>query len=330
MYRLIVPALSDAKIVVSQVDSTNDDAEEQASGSVSRGSSDLELVDGQTVGMRFNRIDIPQGATIIKAYIQFTVDETDSVDAVLKIEGEDVDDAQTFSSSSGDISSRDRTSTDVEWRPMPWTSVGDAYDDQKTPDITSVIQKIVDRDGWASGNSLVIIITGDGVRTAESYNGDRASAPVLHVEFGEEETIEESICDDGTDNDQDDDIDCDDPDCIDDPACVIQGEQGKMGPQGPPGPLTLPPTMVRFGSVNPIAQGSVFNTNFPCSGTFNRLLSGGFRVVSQSGCSAATAQDSINVFVNAPSSPLAWNVQLYHKPKGCTSISVQAVLLCSQ
>jgi len=41
----------------------------------------------------------------------------------------------------------------------------------------------VNRSGWVSGNSLVLIITGTGTRTAESYNGDAAGAPLLHVEY---------------------------------------------------------------------------------------------------------------------------------------------------
>ena len=53
-------------------------------------SSDLELVyDGsnQTVGLRFNGITIPQGATIVNAYVQFQVDEAQSEVTALTIQG---------------------------------------------------------------------------------------------------------------------------------------------------------------------------------------------------------------------------------------------------
>jgi hypothetical protein len=46
-----------------------------------------------------------------------------------------------------------------------------------------IIQAIVDRPGWASGNALVILITGSGKRVAESFNGLPAGAPLLHVEY---------------------------------------------------------------------------------------------------------------------------------------------------
>ena len=65
----------------------------------------------------------------------------------------------------------------------PLDGVGQAGSDQQTPDLAPVIQEIVNRPGWASGNSLAIIITGTGHRTADSYNGDPGGAPLLHVEY---------------------------------------------------------------------------------------------------------------------------------------------------
>ncbi len=171
-----------------RVSSSSDDAEERSSGKMYLNSSDLKLVfDGgwdQTVGMRFNGVDIPQGATIANAYVQFQVDETRPADPTyLTIQGEKVDHAATFISSNRNISSRARTKEAVSWSPVPWTRKGEAGPDQQTPNIAAVIQEIVNRSGWANGNSLVIIITGTGERVAESYNGVAAAAPLLHVEY---------------------------------------------------------------------------------------------------------------------------------------------------
>jgi PKD repeat protein len=173
-----------------RVASSSDDAEEDASGGVSLMSSDLELVfDGsdQAVGMRFNAVTIPPGATVTNASIQFQVDETHSVATSLTIEGEAVDNATAFSSANGNISSRSRTMSSASWSPPPWTTMGKAGPDQETPNIASVIQEIVNRPGWSSGNSLVIIITGTGQRTAESYNGVSSAAPLLRVDYSEGE-----------------------------------------------------------------------------------------------------------------------------------------------
>ena len=169
-----------------RVAASSDDAEEDALGVMDLGSSDLELVydhSNQTVGMRFNGINIPWGATIINAYVQFQVDQANSELTSLTIKGEAVDQAEAFSNINYNISSRPTTITGVSWSPVPWLTVGEASVAQQTPDISSIIQEIVDRPGWMSGNSLVVIITGNGERTAEAFNGVPAAAPLLHVVY---------------------------------------------------------------------------------------------------------------------------------------------------
>ncbi len=169
-----------------RVATSSDDAEESASGSVSLTSSDLEMVydrSDQTVGLRFTGVPIPLGATISSASIQFQVDEANATTTSLTIQGQAADNPPTFSSSSGNISGRARTANAVSWSPQPWTTVGAAGPDQQTPNIAAVVQEIVNRSGWASGNALVIIITGTGERVAESFNGAAAAAALLQVEF---------------------------------------------------------------------------------------------------------------------------------------------------
>jgi hypothetical protein len=174
-----------------QVETSSDDAEESSSGNVTLTSTDLDLVEvsgnPQIVGMRFQNVPIPSGEAISSAYIQFQVDETDSGNSELIIHGEDVDDAATFDNSNDDISSRQTTSAQVSWSPPPWTNVGDAGFAQRTTNIAPIIQEIVNRPGWSSGNSLAIIITGSGVRTAEAYDGSASGAPILRIVLGDGE-----------------------------------------------------------------------------------------------------------------------------------------------
>lgn len=167
---------------------SSDDSEENiATGAISLNSSDLELGTeagtSQLVGIRFAGLNIPSGALIQNAWIQFTVDEIDGDLTSLNIRGELTPDAQPFTSTSGDISSRTTTAASVGWSPDPWNSVGQADIAQQTPDLTGIVQEIVDQAGWTSSSALAIIIDGTGERTAESYNGSAGDAPVLHVEY---------------------------------------------------------------------------------------------------------------------------------------------------
>lgn len=133
--------------------------------------------------MRFNGLNIPQGATITRATLQFKVDEISTNSANLMIEGEASDAALTYTSVNAKISNRERTSAFVEWIPVAWPIVSQSGPDQQTPDLSAIIQEITDRPGWTSGNSLALMITGSGRRTAESFNGDAAGAPLLEVTF---------------------------------------------------------------------------------------------------------------------------------------------------
>jgi hypothetical protein len=72
----------------------------------------------------------------------------------------------------------------VSWPQIAgWTQVGAHGDAQRTPNIAAIIQEIVDRGGWTSGNALALIVTGSGKRVAEAYDGVQNAAPLLHVEY---------------------------------------------------------------------------------------------------------------------------------------------------
>jgi len=162
-----------------------DDAEETAGGSMSLTSGDLELVtdtSAQTVGVRFGDLGIPAGATITNAHIQFVADESQSEPTSLSVQAHAADTAPTFGTSSSNISSRPRTAASVPWSPAAWTA-GQGGADQRTPDLRSVVQEVVDRPGWANGNAMAFIVRGSGHRTAETFEGSATKAPLLHVEY---------------------------------------------------------------------------------------------------------------------------------------------------
>ena len=150
------------------------------------GSSDIELVyDGsnQKIGLRFTGLNIPHGAVIESASIQFTVDEVSSGTCKLYIKGHNADDSESFTSVKNNVSGRLTTSAVVIWEPAAWPTVGAAGTDQKTPDLSSIIQEIVNSPGYTQSSAISIIITGTGERTAEAYEGSAGSAALLTVNY---------------------------------------------------------------------------------------------------------------------------------------------------
>ncbi len=177
----------------------SDDAEEEGPegdnggpGYMYKSSSDLELVSDidapssgtQKIGMRFQDLDIPVGATITNAFITFRAVSADSPNTNsgttnLTIKCEDADSPSTFGSNDYNISNRTLTSASASWSPGAWTT-GVDYD---TPDLSAAVQEVVNRPGWSSGNSMVFVITGTGSRSAYSYDGNSALCPRLTIEY---------------------------------------------------------------------------------------------------------------------------------------------------
>jgi hypothetical protein len=170
-----------------RVSAGTDDAEQFASnGWMYLASSDLELVhdsDDQIVGLRFSGIPLSAGATILQSYVQFTADEISTGSCSLTIKGQAADNAATFSSAYYDISRRPMTLAAASWLPAGWTAKGAAGQDQRTPDLSGILQEIVNRPGWQLGNSLALVVTGSGNRMAVAFETSPASAPRLSVTY---------------------------------------------------------------------------------------------------------------------------------------------------
>ncbi|MFT4668014.1 MAG: hypothetical protein ACI9XB_004991, partial [Gammaproteobacteria bacterium] len=177
-----------------QICSSSDDAEEDKEdgdeGKMNLTSSDLELVldDSQNknveVGMRFKELNIPAGAQITSAHIQFYADATIDVDpSSLTIHGEDSDNALTFTTEDFNISNRPKTSSAIDWEPGDWQVIGDNHEVERSPDLTTIVQEIVDRTGYTAQSALAFFINGTGKRTAIAYDLNPDQAPELYVTY---------------------------------------------------------------------------------------------------------------------------------------------------
>ncbi|MBN1674756.1 MAG: lamin tail domain-containing protein [Kiritimatiellae bacterium] len=168
--------------------SGDEDVEEWSNGFMDVTSSDLELTyDGaekgdQTIGLRFAAVTVPPAATIQTAYVQFRAKDDGSQATALAITGQADDNAAPFGTAGHDLSSRPATVASTAWHPVAWTA-GEAGEAERTPDLKAIVQEIVDRPGWHSGNALVIRIAGTGLRRAYSREGSMAGAAVLHVAY---------------------------------------------------------------------------------------------------------------------------------------------------
>lgn len=139
----------------------------------------------QLIGLRFPNLNIPQGAVITEAFIQFRCKDPNSGAVTTRIYGQNHDNAAAFSSSTNNISGRTKTSEFVDWTISNSWSQDSRYN---SVDISSIIQPIVNRPGWTAGNAIVVMmeptdLTTTNRRRAFSYENGSSSAPVISITF---------------------------------------------------------------------------------------------------------------------------------------------------
>jgi hypothetical protein len=171
-------------------------------------SSDLELCrenwDGQTdlhyqyVGLRFQDIMVPPGASIQHAYITFVKDDSERYTlgtdraVSLTMRGQYVGDAPVFSTQDYNLSTR---ASEMVGTPsiVTWEIAANEWKPQETgtedsADISPIIQDIVDLGSWDFGNAIAINLFSEmtekaGVRVAYSKNKGENYAPKLTIEY---------------------------------------------------------------------------------------------------------------------------------------------------
>ncbi|HHB89717.1 MAG TPA: hypothetical protein ENK60_00230 [Anaerolineae bacterium] len=118
-------------------------------------------------GFRFQNVTIPAGSRIVEARLRLYKGEWHTQYPIqLTIQAEASANAQTFSNEYPLASERARTAARVAWtisQPPPNLSWFES------PDITSVVQEVVDQPGWQAGNALVILLASTEENEADHY-----------------------------------------------------------------------------------------------------------------------------------------------------------------
>ncbi len=164
-------------------------------GAMELTSNDLDFGTVAFHGVRFQNINIPPAAVIEQAYIQFTAKDDLSAPCVLQINGQAADNAPTFEITAGNISGRPLTLATVSWNVPVWIDK-ERTSKQQTPDLKEIVQEVVNRSGWQSGNSLVIILQNlTGKRSAYTFDNNPAQAPELVIRFHSSQTLSRKVID---------------------------------------------------------------------------------------------------------------------------------------
>lgn len=105
---------------------------------------------------RFPAAAIPAAATIEDAKMRFIAAASDSAACVIDYYANDVDDA-TAPTTAAQVDALALTTATVQQTMSAWTSDSPYH----SSDLPAVVQEVIDRPGWVSGNDLMILLWGD-------------------------------------------------------------------------------------------------------------------------------------------------------------------------
>lgn len=191
-----------------EISTGSDDAEERvSSGIMYLTSSDLELGNDsgndQIIGVRFDELTLPDSATILRAYIEFTSDNyNDYIDPTnVVITGELSPNSATYTTTTNDISSRTPTVNSESWSNLKrWGSDGIDVFYAQTPNLKAIVDEVIAQPGWTNGNPISFMLTATGRRVAGTYEGNRPAklkiiylpnCPILEVTLGAQGSCDE-------------------------------------------------------------------------------------------------------------------------------------------
>ena len=148
-------------------------------------SGDLDL--GEKTSAFRVRLDVPQGAVIERAFLQFTADKDNEDEPTsLTIRAVAADDTPDFDALG--VSSRELTTLTVPWVVSTWAVRGERGTAQRSPDVGALVQEVVSRAGWQAEQHIAFVIEGSGKRSAQTFDESPTAAPGLVVTVGGVET----------------------------------------------------------------------------------------------------------------------------------------------
>lgn len=141
----------------------------------------------QLVGVRFPQIPLANGAIIKKAYIQFELDATakNTDPFSVAIWAENTDSASTYTNTAStdyELTSRTKSTDSIVWN-IPSGAFNTVDEKYNTSDIKTLVQQLVNRTGWKSGNAMAFYIKGKGTREVEAYEGEPEAAASIVIVY---------------------------------------------------------------------------------------------------------------------------------------------------
>jgi len=167
------------------VGSPNDDVSEASDGDVHVHGTELNIgsSNDEKIGLRFVDVDIPRGAVIRHAALEFIPYESSWGESTLNVRAEASGHAPAFVDATGNVGNRTLTAASAVWESEDWSEPHQ----ERTSDLAPIVQELVDRGDWCGGNAMAFVIERAGAWSdplqTRSRDLGQWNAPVLQVSY---------------------------------------------------------------------------------------------------------------------------------------------------
>jgi hypothetical protein len=162
--------------------SRNDGMTNKYNGATSANGTTAFIGKDYIMGWRFENVSIPKGAIISSAILYFYCYTNPEKPISTKFSGENVDHAAPITTAQNDLINRGKTSAKAVYTPNLWVRIGW----KKSSELAPIVQEIVNRAGWASGNALLLMADdfgSTGYRTLSTFDMNASYGAQLTVTY---------------------------------------------------------------------------------------------------------------------------------------------------
>ena len=170
---------------VADIAAANDDIYQDASGAIVANDSAIPSIGdvGGQIGLRFDSVNVDQGAIIRNATLQLIAANDVAEGAAFNIEIENSINPDPYGIEDNTLSNRSYLGTSVNWQSIPATAAGASL---FSTDVTELVEAITSNPNWQSQNSMALRLTqtaGSEPVSIYSQEGDEALSASLLIYY---------------------------------------------------------------------------------------------------------------------------------------------------
>ncbi|MFT5403707.1 MAG: hypothetical protein ACI9DF_002545 [Verrucomicrobiales bacterium] len=144
---------------------------------------DVLPLDGTQVALHFRDVQLPPHVTIGRAYLQLAAGTADSNTGTVTIRVDRRADSPPLVDADDPLDERPWLERSILWELAPWVFPGSRLTSERSPDLSSLLQALVDQENWQTGGALTFLLEGSADRAMAAFERNPQLAARLVIRY---------------------------------------------------------------------------------------------------------------------------------------------------